>query len=210
MICPARRIEIYIFQEVIMETFKRLLPTIVLIIFEVVIGIMLIIDGKALTGTIFLIFGVLMLIAGIASLIFSLVNAKKTGTLQTMPLVMSVILIAVGGFFTAASGTVTEVVSTIAIIYGIIMTINGVIKLSDYLAFRAFTERKNGFVLFSAILSIVLGLIIGLNPFGTTVVIWVILGISLLVSAALDIISLFIYAKLLNEHKAKAAKAQAK
>ena len=188
-----------------MEKFKRLLPTLLMLVFEIAIGVMLLIDGEKLTGIIFIIFGVLMLVGGIINLIVCLVKARKGGTLETMPLVMSVIMIAIGGFFTAASGSVTQVVSTITMIYGVIMTINGVIKLADYLAFRTFAAYGNGFIVFSAVLSILFGIVIAFNPFGTALVIWTLLGIALLVSAGLDIITLIIYGKALRQIKAEAS-----
>ena len=175
-----------------MEKFKRLLPTILMILFEVVIGILLLIDGERFTGVIFVIFGVLMLVLGLISLIRTLLAARGGQVISSFALVMSIILITIGAFFTAASGSVLGVVGFIATIYGLILVISGVFKLADYLTLRA-AGVGSGFAIFSVIISIVLGILIAFNPFGTAQIFWTVLGIMLIASAVLDIISLIIF-----------------
>lgn len=175
-----------------MEKFKRLLPTILMILFEVVIGILLLIDGERFTGVIFVIFGVLMLVLGLISLIRTLLAARGGNVISSFALVMSIILITIGAFFTAASGSVLGVVGFIATIYGLILVISGVFKLADYLTLRA-AGVGSGFAIFSVIVSIVLGILIAFNPFGTAQIFWTVLGIMLIASAVLDIISLIIF-----------------
>lgn len=175
-----------------MEKFKRLLPTILMILFEVVIGILLLIDGERFTGVIFVIFGVLMLVLGLISLIRTLLAARGGNVISSFALIMSIILITIGAFFTAASGSVIGVVGFIATIYGLILVISGVFKLADYLTLRA-AGVGSGFAIFSVIISIVLGILIAFNPFGTAQIFWTVLGIMLIASAVLDIISLIIF-----------------
>lgn len=175
-----------------MEKFKRLLPTILMILFEVVIGILLLIDGERFTGVIFVIFGVLMLVLGLISLIRTLLAARGGQVISSFALIMSIILITIGAFFTAASGSVLGVVGFIATIYGLILVISGVFKLADYLTLRA-AGVGSGFAIFSVIISIVLGILIAFNPFGTAQIFWTVLGIMLISSAVLDIISLIIF-----------------
>ncbi|WP_316608923.1 DUF308 domain-containing protein [uncultured Ruminococcus sp.] len=175
-----------------MEKFKRLLPTILMILFEVVIGILLLIDGERFTGVIFVIFGVLMLVLGLISLIRTLLAARGGQVISSFALIMSIILITIGAFFTAASGSVLGVVGFIATIYGLILVISGVFKLADYLTLRA-AGIGSGFAIFSVIISIVLGILIAFNPFGTAQIFWTVLGIMLIASAVLDIISLIIF-----------------
>lgn len=175
-----------------MEKFKRLLPTLLMILFEVVIGILLLIDGERFTGVIFIIFGVLMLVLGLISLIRTLLAARGGNVISSFALVMSIILITIGAFFTAASGSVIGVVGFIATIYGLILVISGVFKFADYLTLRA-AGVGSGFAIFSVIISIVLGILIAFNPFGTAQIFWTVLGIMLIASAVLDIISLIIF-----------------
>ena len=182
-----------------MDKFKRLLPTILMIAIEIAIGIMLLIDGEKLTWIIFIGFGSILLLLGVISLIAALMGGKKSGSIRTGQLVMAVLMMAIGAFFAAASGSVTEVVTSVTLIYGIILIISGVFKLADYFAFRSFAGAGNVFVVISALISIIFGVIIAFNPFGSALVIWTIMGIAILVSAFLDIITLIIFGKLVRE-----------
>ncbi len=175
-----------------MEKFKRILPAILMILFEAAVGVMLLIDGERFTGTIFIIFGVLMLLLGIISLVRTLLAARNGLVISSFALVMSVILIAVGAFFAAASGYVLSVVGFIATVYGLILIISGIFKMADYLTLRTVGFRS-GFAIFSIVVTIMLGVLIAFNPFGTAQLFWTVLGIMLISSAVLDIISLIIF-----------------
>lgn len=182
-----------------MKKFSKLLPTILLIVFEIAVGVMLLIDGEKLTSIIFIIFGSLLLIIGLINLIAAIVKGSKEGSIQMLPLIASVLMIAIGAFFAAASGFVTQIVTTVTLIYGLIMVISGVVKLADYFAFRKTTLRVSGYVAFSAVISIILGVVFVFNPFGSALVIWTILGIALLIAAALDIFTLIIYGRAVKD-----------
>lgn len=173
--------------------FKNLIPTIVMLIFEVVVGVLLLIDGEKFTQVVFVIFGVLMLIAGVVSLILSLLGDRKGGSISTPQLVLSIVLIAIGAFFAAASGSVMQVMSAVTIVIGIIMAFNGMLKLAEF-----FTVRKAGpvvwFACVGAIVTVILGMVIAFNPFAATGIMWQILGILIIVSAVFDIITLILFA----------------
>ena len=175
-----------------MSKFKSLIPTILMLIFEVVIGVLLIINGEKFTQVVFIIFGVLMLICGLISLIRSLLAGRNGGSISTPQLVLAIVLIGVGAFFTAASGSVMEIMSAVTVVIGIIMAFSGVLKLAEFI-----TIRKIGpvmwFAAVGAIVTIILGFVIAFNPFASTQAMWMILGILILVSALFDIISLIIF-----------------
>ena len=184
-----------------MQIFKRLLPMIVILLFEVAVGIMLIINGELFTKIIFLVFGILMLIGGIYTLIRAfVVGRKQEGGVSGLSLVMAIILIAVGGFFTAASGSVLSVMSAVTLVFGIIMAFNGMLKLVEYAAFRK-DGAANGFAIVGAIVTIILGIIIAFNPFGATEAMWIIIGILIIVSAVFDVISLIIFGRAMKEYE---------
>ena len=58
-----------------MAKFKKLLPTILMLIFEVLIGVLLLIDGEKFTEVIFIIFGILLLVSGLISLISTMIRS---------------------------------------------------------------------------------------------------------------------------------------
>ena len=175
-----------------MEKFKRLLPTILMIVFELTIGILLLIDGEKFTQVIFIIFGVFLLICGLITLIRSLLAGRNGGSIPMLQLVLSIILIAVGAFFAAASGSVMSVMSAVTLVIGIIIAFNGMLKLAEYVSIRK-SGGVSWFAVVGAILTIILGIVIAFNPFGTTALMWTILGVMLIVSVIFDIISLILF-----------------
>lgn len=181
-----------------MTKFKRLLPTILMLVFEAAIGVLLLIDGEKFTEIVFIIFGVFLLICGIITLFRGLMAGRNGGSISLSQIVLSVILLAVGAFFTAASGSVMSIMSTVTLAIGVIVTFNGMLKLVEYFSFRK-TGGVAWFAIISAIITIILGIVIAFNPFGATEVMWVILGILILVSAALDVISLIVFSVALKK-----------
>lgn len=172
-----------------MQTFKRLLPTILMLIFEIVVGVMLILNGEGLTKVIFYIFGGLTLVGGIVTLIATLLSGRNGRTIQTLPLVASLIMIAVGGFFLGATDFVLQVVSAMTVVLGLIMAANGIFKFFEYFYIKKLVP-VSPMALVSAIVSVIVGLVIAFNPFQATETMWIILGIMVIVAAVFDLISL--------------------
>ena len=175
-----------------MATFKRLLPTILMLLFELATGILLLINGEKFTKIIFIIFGVFLLVSGLITLIRSLLEGRHGGSIPLLQLLLAVFLICLGAFFTAASGSVLSVVSTVTLVFGIILAFSGVLKLAEYLSIRK-VGAVSWLPIIAAVVTIVLGVVIAFNPFGATEVIWMILGIAIIVSAVFDIFSLILF-----------------
>ena len=184
-----------------MNTFKRLIPMIILLVFEIVFGVLLIINGEKVTEVIFLIFGILMLAGGVFTLIRTLVVGRnQPGGASGVALAMAVLMIAVGGFFAAASGSVVSVMGAVTLVIGIIMAFTGVVKLAGYITIKKQTPIS-ALAIVGAIVTIILGIVIAFNPFAATEAMWIINGVIIIVSAVFDIISLIVYGKSLSEYE---------
>lgn len=181
-----------------MEKFKRLLPTILTMIFELAVGILLLIDGERFTQIIFIIFGVFLFVSGIVTLIRSLLAGRNGGSIPMGAMIAAIFLIAVGGFFTAASGSVLSVVSAFTLAFGIITAFSGMMKLAEFLTFRKYSSVA-GFAVVSSIITIILGLVIAFNPFGATEALWTILGVMIIASVVFDVISLILFGVALKD-----------
>ena len=176
-----------------MSKFKRLLPTILMLVFEVAAGVLLLIDGEKFTQVVFIVFGVFLLLCGIITLILSLLAGRNGGTMSMGQLIFAVVLLAIGAFFAAASGSVMSIMSTVTTLLGIIVAFNGMLKLVEYFSFSKYSGGVAGFAIVSGIITIILGILIAFNPFGATQAMWTILGVLILVSAGMNIISLIIF-----------------
>lgn len=175
-----------------MAKFRLLIPTILMLIFEAAVGVLLLIDGEKFTQIIFIIFGVFLLVVGLVKLIRSLLAGRNGGSISMSQMVFSVVLIAAGAFFAAASGSVLSVVSAFTLVIGIIMAFIGMLKLMEYATIRKY-NTVTWVAVIGAVITIILGIVIAFNPFGATEVLWTILGVMLIVSAVLDVISLIIF-----------------
>lgn len=83
----------------------------------------------------------------------------------------------------------------IAILYGIGILLMGVGKLQTAVDLLRLKNKKWWWSAISAAISVICALVIILNPFATTVVLWQFTGISLLVEAVFDIVTLFLSRK---------------
>lgn len=192
-----------------MKIFKRLLPMILIFIFEIAIGVLLIINGEKFTQAVFIIFGVIMLICGLITLIRALLDGRNGGSVSGLKLFAAIVLLAIGAFFTAASASVMSVVSAVTIVIGIIMMVSGMLKLAEYAAMRK--EGTNAvFAIIGAIVTIILGIVIAFNPFGATEAIWVIIGSLIIVSAVFSIVSVIYFAIALKNTKVSVIEVSAK
>ena len=79
----------------------------------------------------------------------------------------------------------------LGVVYAVALLMLGVEKIQTAVDERRMGNSKWYIVAISAAISIVCALVIFLNPFGTTVALWMFTGISLIVEAVADIISFF-------------------
>lgn len=175
--------------------FRKMLPMLLIILFEAAVGVLLLIDGEAFTRAVLIIFGALLMVLGLVML-FRFIGDRREEIFNPLALVIAVIAIAVGAVFAFGSSLIIGLITLITLIYGVIMAINGVFKLVDYFTLRKAGAPVSGFTVFSAVLAIALGIVIVINPFGTDVALWMVMGIVLIVEAVMDIIALIMAARL--------------
>ncbi len=180
-----------------MSTFKRLLPIIILCILEAVAGILILTNGEGFFSVLFMIVGIFLLVVGLITLIKSLLAGRKGGSIPGLPMVASLFMIGFGAFFTAASGAVIPFMVAFTMVAGCFMLVNGIFKLIQAFALRG-EGVPFGFLIFDAILTILLGIVMAFYPFGATVAKWTIIGVMMIVSAVIDLISMIVLANKLK------------
>ena len=177
-----------------MSTFKRLLPIIILCIFEFIVGVLILTNGEAFFRVAFIIFGILLFVGGVITLIKSLMKGRNGGSMPLFPMIVSLFMIGFGAFFSAASSAVLAVMSAFTMVAGIMMIINGIFKILEYFTLRGEGVTGIGLLLFDAIVTILLGILLAFNPFAATLAEWIIIGVSMIVSAVFDLIALIVLA----------------
>ena len=107
------------------------------------------------------------------------------------PIAMTILLI-LGLVLTFGTNFVFGLFAFVTLLYGIIMLIYGIFKLQNYFQCKKVNARISLLALFSAIASIVVGVLVIVNPFGTDMAVLKFIGIALIVEAVIDIVDMVV------------------
>lgn len=173
-----------------MRTFKLYLPSILSILLEIVIGVLLMVDAEKLTVAIFTLFGVALLVLALVMTIRYL-KSRKEGDGNAFMLITAILAFISGLVLAAGASMIVNLgVRLYAIFYGAVMIVNGILKISEFISLKKQGAAASGLRIISGILSIILGIVvISFNNMAISVV-GLIIGITLLVEAVMDIMAL--------------------
>ena len=172
------------------KTIKTYLPLCLLILFELAVGILLFIDPVGFTFAITIGFGILLLAASAFAFIRYFTDRRAMGKGNVLTLFLAILTLLIGCVCTFASGWVLGLFAIAAMVYGVILTVAGIFKLASYVERRQSKLHPPILSLIGALVSIVLGLFILINPFGAVDILWQIAGIALIVEAVFDLVGL--------------------
>ena len=172
-----------------MSTLKNNIPIILMLLFEIAVGVLLLVNPETFTTIVVVSFGIFLTVVGIIYLI-RYFSARKREEESLLTLIWSLVLISVGIFVISANQLIMSFFAFIAILYGVILLISGVVKIMGYFNARKANLPVSAVSIISAIISVILGGVILVNPFETTHVLFMFAGIAILVSAAFDIVTL--------------------
>ena len=173
-----------------MRTFKLYLPSILSILLEIAIGVLLMVDAEKLTVAIFTLFGVALLVLALVMTIRYL-KSRKEGDGNAFMLITAILAFISGLVLAAGASMIVNLgVRLYAIFYGAVMIVNGILKISEFISLKKQGAAASGLRIISGILSIILGIVvISFNNMAISVV-GLIIGITLLVEAVIDIMAL--------------------
>ena len=177
-----------------MSTIKNNIPIILMLLFEIAVGVLLLINPETFTTIVVISFGAFLTVVGIIYLI-RYFAARKREEESTFTLIWSIVLLAFGIFAISAHSLIMSFFAFIAILYGVILLISGFVKIIGYFNSRKANLPVSAFSIISAVVSVILGGVILVNPFETTHFLFIFAGIAILVSAAFDIITLIFVAR---------------
>ena len=133
---------------------------VLVILFEAIVGLMLFGNPERFTRSVIIIFGAIMLIMGIGTLIQALrtrVDDKPDSYLMASAIAELVI----GAVLTIGNKLVYGIFPVIAMIYGVILIIVGLHKVSVYRQLKKARFRPSVLSIISALAAIALGVVIG-------------------------------------------------
>ena len=177
-----------------MKALKQNGNTIIMFLIEVVVGILLLVDPLNFTSGIIIIAGIALMVCGLVSVIQYFRCEPQEAAVGQL-LAKGLIFLLAGAFCTFNSQWFIVTFPIIAVLYGIGILLMGVGKLQTAVDLLRFKNKKWWWCAISAAVSVICGIVIVMNPFTTTVVLWQFTGISLLVEAIFDIVTLFVSRK---------------
>jgi len=176
-----------------MKALRNNIPVILFILFELAVGILLLINPEAFTKTVIICFGIVLVVIGIIYLIRVLKD--KSEGMSAITLILSIASLAVGAVCALFPSFVMSLFAVVAIIYGVILIVSGIYKAKNYNDAKKEGTSVPILSLISAVISVALGVIIIINPFKTVHLLWIFAGVSLIFEAALDFIAVVLNSK---------------
>lgn len=164
---------------------------VILCLAEIVIGILLLVDATAFTSGIIILAGIVLMVMGLGDIVkYFHLKAEEAAAGRQLSRGLTVLL--AGAFCTFNFSWFLNTFPVIAIIYGVGILVAGIEKVQ--MAVDMYRLKKEKWFLGAAgsALSVICAMIIIWNPFASMEVLWVFTGISLVLEAVLDMVTLFI------------------
>ena len=174
-----------------MKSLKENLNGVALCLFELVVGVLLLISPVRFTAGIITVAGVVLMILGLMDVVRYFRTSPDEAVLGQL-LSKGILSLLLGIFCVWKTEWFIATFPVLTILYGILILVAGISKIQltvDML------RRKNGkwfWAAISAAVSIVCAIVILQSPFTSTAVLWMFTGISLIVEAVLDIVALIV------------------
>ena len=173
-----------------MKSIKANIPTLVLTVIEIVVGILLIVNPIGFTSAIIRAVGIGMTVGG-AIWCIKYFRTEKMIAATSGILFEGIICLLVGIFLMAKSTWIISAFTAIVMLYAIMIVLIGVLKIQWTVDLIRFQRSSWGVVALSSLVAIIFGALIIFNPFHSTEILWRLCGICLLAQAVFDLISLF-------------------
>jgi len=155
-------------------------------IFEILVGILLLIDPVGFTSGIIIVFGIVLAMIGVISL-FKYFRMDAETAAQENGLVKGLIFAIFGLFCAFKSEWFIITFPLLTVLYGILTLISGVSKV-QWAVDMLRAKQKYWFVeVIGAILTIVCAVLILSNPFTSTAFLWTFIGVTMIVEAVVDV-----------------------
>lgn len=172
-----------------MKKNDKKLNAILLCIAELVIGVLLLIKPVGFTRGIIIALGVPLTLKGVGYIVSYI--KQKPQEASEGNLFAKGLLMACGGLFCMFhSGWFIAAFPVLTMLYGVMTLVTAFGKL-QWTADLFRTKHKYWFLaLISAVLSIALAVMIMANPFASTAAMWIFIGVSMIVEAVMDVVTI--------------------
>ena len=175
-----------------MKKLKFILPVLIIILFEITVGVLLFIEPVAFTSTVIICFGVISVINSIIFLVYFFVTKKRNSSANPLNIFVSVVSFIVGVICIFFTGWVMGIFVVLAMIYGCLLIVSGIYKVFVFFDMRSAGLRASFMMLLAAVASIILGTVVVLHPFSAQTMMWRFTGAALVGEGVFDLFSLIL------------------
>lgn len=174
-----------------MKKVKEFAGGIVFCLFELIAGMLLLIDPAGMTFWIIMSAGIVLMVLGVLEIVkYFRTSAKEASLGQT--LTKGLMLLLAGGFCAFKAEWFLGTLPVLTIIYGIVILLTGIGKIQLAVDMLRLKNKKWFWPAINAVISVICAFVILCSPFASTVVLWSFTGISLIVEGILDLFTVFI------------------
>ncbi len=177
-----------------MKSLQKYLSGMVLSLFEIFVGILLLVDPFAFTSGIIMVLGAILLFVGIIC-VFRYFREDAANAVLEQNLFKGLIALALGAFCVFGNGYIVEISALLTTVYGAVILITGFSKVQKTIDMLRLKKTKWHFTAISAGITVICAVLILFNPFGATEWIWRFIGISLIVEALIDAVAVLLGGK---------------
>lgn len=160
------------------------------ILFLLVVGILLLVNPSTFGTLLIRVFGALLAVAGL----YRIIRYFRTPALMAAEgsdFFTGLLALCVGGVCAIWAESFTTVFPVLAVFYGLVQILLGFLKLQRTVDALRLGQRSWYVAALSAVVSLVFGFIIVLNPNMALMSVWTFTGITLILEAIFDIVALF-------------------
>lgn len=181
-----------------MKKWKDKLVNIIMALAEVLVGVLLLIDPLGFTAGIITGIGILLIVLGtIATLGYF--KAEPLEAVKGQKLTKGLCALAGGAFCIFQSDWFIVTFPLLTILYGVGILLTGITKVQWAVDMLRLKIKVWYYAAVSAAVTLAVAVVILMNPFATTAVLWTFIAISLIVEAAVDIVAIFFAGKKAEE-----------
>lgn len=156
---------------------------------ELLIGILLFVEPVRFTSGILLCVGVILLVFGVIC-VLRYFRAEPMQAALEQNLAKGLVMLLLGGFLAFQTDWAISLFPLLTHLYGIAILIIGIVKLQQGVDLLRLKLRYWFLAGINAVLAILFAMIILSNPFASTIALWRVAAISLIVEAVFDVVVL--------------------
>lgn len=172
-----------------MKTIRQNINGIILCLFELVVGILLLINPVDFTTGIIIAAGIALVVLGVISVV-KYFRADPVEAAASQTLMIGLIELLAGAFCVVNSYWFVATFPVLTMLYGLVILLAGIGKVQISVDMYRLHKPRWYFVLISALVSIICAMLILNNPFASTTFLWIFTGVSLIIEAAFDVFTL--------------------